>query len=80
MAASMQRPPKTYDGSCEPMPWVERDEPWYQTEVEYCQVTGQLLPRRYWTFEVNGNVVKTCHPRYERLYHEHLARREARER
>jgi hypothetical protein len=62
------------------MPWVEREEPWYRTEVEYCEVTGQLLPRRYWAFEVDGSMVKTCHPRYERLYHEYVVKRAARER
>jgi hypothetical protein len=62
------------------MPWVERDEPWYRTEVAYCEVTGKLLPRRYWEFEHDGRVVKTCDPRYERLYREYLARRAVRER
>ena len=62
------------------MSWVNRDEPWYRTEVEYCEVTGQLLPRRYWTFEVDENVVKTCHPRYERLYLEYVTKRAPRER
>ena len=59
------------------MPWVERDEPWYRTEVEYCEVTGQLLPRRYWAFEDDGRVVKACDPRYERLFHEYVAKRAA---
>ena len=37
------------------MPWVERTELWHRTETQYCQVTGQLLPRRYWLFGCTGN-------------------------
>ena len=36
------------------MAWVVRNEPWHRTDVRYCDVTGQLLPRRYWTFEYEG--------------------------
>ncbi len=59
------------------MAWVERVVAWHDLEVEYCEVTGQLLPRRYWSFEVDGRVLKAAHPRYERLYVEHVLPREA---
>jgi hypothetical protein len=62
------------------MPWVERTEPWHHTEAQYCEVTGQLLPRRYWVFEAEGLLVKACDPRYERLYREYVLKRERRER
>ncbi len=62
------------------MPWIEREEPWQRTDVQYCEVTGQLLPRRYWTFEVDGRQVRACDPRYERLYRDYVLKREQRER
>ena len=57
------------------MPWVEREEPWHQTAVEYCEVTGMLLPRRYWSFEHEGRVVKARDPRAEDLFREYVLKR-----
>jgi hypothetical protein len=54
------------------VPWVEREIPWHHVQVEYCDVTGQLLPRRYWSFEAAGRTLRTTDPRYEALYREHL--------
>lgn len=54
------------------MPWAEREVPWNDLSVEYCEVTGQLLPRRYWSFEVDGCEVRCGHPRYEHLYYEYV--------
>jgi hypothetical protein len=63
------------------MTWVERDEPWYRIEVQYCEVTGQLLPRRYWQFEHDGHLVRARDPRCEDLFREHVLRhREAQKR
>ena len=50
------------------MGWVERDEPWYRIEVDYCEVTGQLLPRRHWEFEHDGSVIKARDPHCEDLF------------
>jgi hypothetical protein len=58
------------------MPWVERDVAWQDLSVEYCEVTGQLLPKRYWSFEVDGREVKAAQPRYERLYREYVLPRQ----
>lgn len=58
------------------MPWVEREVPWNDLSVEYCEVTGQLLPRRYWRFEVDDREVRCAHPRYERIYREYVLPRE----
>ena len=57
------------------MPWVEREEPWHRTEVAYCEVTGQLLPRRYWLFEVDGRELKARDPHAEELYRRYVLRR-----
>lgn len=54
------------------MTWVDRVLPWNNLTVEYCEVTGQLLPRRYWSFEVEGVEMRAAHPRYETLYREYV--------
>jgi len=59
------------------MSWVERSEPWHRTEVAYCEVTGQLLPRRYWEFEADGKLIRTRDPHCEQLYRRYLSRRAA---
>ncbi len=60
------------------MTWVVRDLPWHRTEVAYCEVTGQLLPARYWEFEDGGRVIRARDPHCEQLYRDHVvARREA---
>ena len=57
------------------MAWVERREPWYRVEVQYCEVTGQLLPRRYWEFEHEGSVIRARDPHCEALFREYLVPR-----
>jgi hypothetical protein len=59
------------------MGWVDRDVAWHDLAVEYCDVTGQLLPKRYWSFEAEGRVVRAAHPRYEKLYLEYVLPRAA---
>lgn len=58
------------------MPWVDREFDWHDLSVDYCEVTGQLLPRRYWSFEVDGREVRCAHPRYEKLYLDYVLPRE----
>ena len=55
------------------MTWVTRELPWHRTEVLYCDVTGQLLPRRYWQFEADGRILKARDPHCEELYRRYLA-------
>jgi hypothetical protein len=55
--------------------WVEREEPWYGSEVAYCEVTGQLLPRRYWRFEHDGREIAARDPHAEELYREYVLKR-----
>lgn len=59
------------------MTWVEREVSWHDLDVEYCDVTGQLLPRRYWSFEVDGQTLRAVEPRYEELYLRYLRTRDA---
>jgi hypothetical protein len=60
------------------MSWVERERPWYRTDVVYCDVTGQLLPRRYWEFKVGERVLRVRDPHCEELYRRYMAPREKR--
>jgi hypothetical protein len=50
------------------MTWVERETSWHRTEVAYCEVTGQLLPRRYWEFADGERTIKARDPHSEELY------------
>ena len=59
------------------MPWVEREEVWHRVEVAYCEVTGQLLPRRYWAFEHEGRTIRARDPHCEELYRWYVGPREA---
>ena len=54
------------------MTWVDRDVPWNELTVEYCDVTGQILPRRYWSFEVDGREIRAADQRHEALYIRHV--------
>jgi hypothetical protein len=54
------------------MSWVERDISWHRTDVAYCEVTGQLLPPRYWRFEDDGRVIRARDPHCEELYRRYL--------
>jgi hypothetical protein len=54
------------------MPWVVREEPWYRIDVQYCDVTGQLLPRQYWEFEHDGRIVRARDRRCEALFREYV--------
>ena len=38
-------------------------------------MTGQLLPRRYWSFEHQGRTVKARDPHAEELFREYVLRR-----
>lgn len=58
------------------MAWRERDVPWHDTTVEYCDVTGRLLPHRYWAFEADGVEVRAAKPEFEQLYRRLRAARE----
>ena len=59
------------------MAWITRNEPWHRTGVRYCDVTGQLLPRRYWTFEHDGRTVRARSPHCEELYRDYVLPRAA---
>ena len=59
------------------MAWIEREVSWHDLSVDYCEVTGQLLPKRYWSFEVDGRTLKAADPRYEDLYRTYVLRRDA---
>jgi hypothetical protein len=59
------------------MSWVDRKISWHRTDVAYCEVTGQLLPPRYWQFEDDGRVIRARDPHCEELYRRYLRPAEA---
>jgi hypothetical protein len=49
--------------------WQTLDRPWQDTNVEYCDVCGNLLIRRYWEFKTyEGQVLRACREDDEDLY------------
>lgn len=48
--------------------------PRHQTAVEYCDVTGQLIGRRYWEFDADGRS-SGCAIHCEELYHRYCRSR-----
>jgi hypothetical protein len=50
--------------------WRELNKPWHNTAVDYCEVCGNLLIRRYWEFVgADGETLRACRRDDERLYH-----------
>ena len=51
------------------MAWQELGKTWHDTNVEYCDVCGNLLIRRAWVFEAaDGGTLRTCRESDERLH------------
>jgi hypothetical protein len=49
--------------------WKALDKSWHDTTVDYCDVCGNLLIRRYWEFpDEEGKPLRSCNPECERLY------------
>jgi hypothetical protein len=52
------------------MSWVEMPKTWHDTNVDYCDVCGNLLIRRAWEFRgADGALLRACREDDERLYH-----------
>jgi hypothetical protein len=52
------------------MAWRDLHRPWQETSVDYCDVCGNLLIRRFWAFaDEHGRVRRACRPDDEQLYH-----------
>jgi hypothetical protein len=51
------------------MAWTELGKTWHDTNVEYCDVCGNLLIRRAWVFDApDGRTLRACREADERLY------------
>lgn len=51
------------------MPWRDLDKTWHDTTVDYCDVCGSLLIRRFWAFSgADGETLRACREDDERLY------------
>ena len=52
------------------MGWKELQKTWHDTNVEYCDVCGNLLIRRYFEFTgAAGEPLRACREDDEQLYH-----------
>lgn len=51
------------------MAWLELGKTWHDTNVEYCDVCGNLLIRRAWVFDTpDGRTLRACRESDERLH------------
>ena len=51
------------------MAWQQLDKNWHDTDVEYCDVCGNLLIQRMWAFEGReGQTIRACREDDARLY------------
>lgn len=51
------------------MAWQELGKTWHDTNVEYCDVCGNLLIRRAWLFTApDGRTLRACREDDERLH------------
>jgi hypothetical protein len=50
------------------MAWQPIVKAWHDTGVDYCDVCGNLLVRRYWAFSADGRDFRACREDDERLY------------
>lgn len=51
------------------MTWLILDKTWHDTNVEYCDVCGNLLIERAWVFRgAGGEEIRACREDDERLY------------
>jgi NMD protein affecting ribosome stability and mRNA decay len=51
------------------MAWQELGKTWHDTNVEYCDVCGNLLIRRAWVFQAaDGRTLRACRESDERLH------------
>lgn len=53
------------------MAWHELSKSWHDTTVEYCDVCGNLLIARFWSFTEpdRGKTLRCCDETCERLFH-----------
>lgn len=51
------------------MTWVGIEKTWHDTNVDYCDVCGNLLIRRAWEFTApDGRTLRACREDDERLH------------
>jgi hypothetical protein len=49
--------------------WHNLNKVWHDTTVDYCDVCGNLLITRYWSFtDEGGKELRCCDPSCERLH------------
>jgi hypothetical protein len=48
--------------------WRDINAAWYKLQLVYCDLCGQIIPRRLWVAEVDGADRTFCSPSCEHLY------------
>jgi hypothetical protein len=48
--------------------WKETEISYLRASRTYCHLCGQLIPRRYWAADVEGEERIFCSPEHERTY------------
>jgi hypothetical protein len=52
--------------------WFDPAKSWHDTNFDYCDVCGRLIPRRRWIFDNGKDEVIACGPDCEDLYTEYV--------
>jgi hypothetical protein len=55
--------------------WVESDARWFEMQMRYCVLCGQVIPSRFWRVETADAPLDFCAPACETLYRSYLMKR-----
>ena len=54
--------------------WVESGARWFEMQMRYCALCGQIIPGRLWRAEIAGAPRDFCAPSCEALYRNYIMR------
>jgi ribosome-binding protein aMBF1 (putative translation factor) len=52
--------------------WVENNARWFEMQMRYCALCGQVIAGRRWEVEIEGSPQTFCQPACEALYLSYL--------
>jgi hypothetical protein len=52
--------------------WIESDARWFELQMRYCALCGQIIPSRFWRVEIDEAPQDFCTPACESLYRSYL--------
>jgi len=53
--------------------WVASDARWFEMQLRYCALCGQIIPSRLWRVAIDGKPHDFCAPACEALYRSYVA-------